>query len=493
MPSRVFLLLIALATTVNAIPPGWSPPFFFLTNNNASQSSIAVDSTGGVHIAFSAYKATSPAPVYYAYCPSSCTSASRFTVASFGDVGDSGGHVSLALDGGGHPRVMYFNTTVLGIGSFVYAECNASCTNGANWTQVTLPVGMAPDSNHYFALDPQGRPRFLYTDSGNNHPGHNGLFYAFCDSACTSLSNWFEGQIDPSQSFQVWSLVFNSGGAPRAALTDYASTNVLGFAQCDANCADANNWSAGYPYSPGAAGIPPAVLRLDTNNRPRLAFYSSTDNKTYYAFCNAACTSVSNWTRIDPGFPTYTGQRQDMLLNAQNRPQLALRKGDLSEVLAYATCTANCESVTGTWQIQTLETGNDIDLTNPIAPPPPCTLSAWYAGDYPAIAVDGSGSAKIAYDAHHDHGGFGGGCTAAEDIRLTRYTQQSIGVRGDANGDGSLTVADIFYLINNLFAGGPPPGSTCSGDANGDGITNVADIFYVINNLFAGGPAPAGC
>ncbi len=58
----------------------------------------------------------------------------------------------------------------------------------------------------------------------------------------------------------------------------------------------------------------------------------------------------------------------------------------------------------------------------------------------------------------------------------------------DANGDGQTTVADIFYLINYLFAGGPPP--VGSGDANGDGQTTVADIFYLINYLFAGGPAP---
>ena len=60
-------------------------------------------------------------------------------------------------------------------------------------------------------------------------------------------------------------------------------------------------------------------------------------------------------------------------------------------------------------------------------------------------------------------------------------------VKGDANGDGLVNVADVFYLINNLFAGGPGP---VSGDANGDGVVNVADIFYLINFLFAGGPAP---
>jgi len=62
------------------------------------------------------------------------------------------------------------------------------------------------------------------------------------------------------------------------------------------------------------------------------------------------------------------------------------------------------------------------------------------------------------------------------------------GVRGDANGDGAITAADIFYLINHLFAGGPAP--IGPGDANGDSAVTAADIFYLINFLFAGGPPP---
>jgi Carbohydrate binding domain len=30
-------------------------------------------------------------------------------------------------------------------------------------------------------------------------------------------------------------------------------------------------------------------------------------------------------------------------------------------------------------------------------------------------------------------------------------------LRGDANGDGNVDVADVFYMINYLFASGPPP------------------------------------
>ncbi len=62
------------------------------------------------------------------------------------------------------------------------------------------------------------------------------------------------------------------------------------------------------------------------------------------------------------------------------------------------------------------------------------------------------------------------------------------GVKGDANGDGQVTVTDVFYLINFLFTNGPAPIGPA--DVNGDGQVTVTDIFYLINYLFAGGPPP---
>ena len=64
-------------------------------------------------------------------------------------------------------------------------------------------------------------------------------------------------------------------------------------------------------------------------------------------------------------------------------------------------------------------------------------------------------------------------------------------LRGDATGDGSLSISDVFYLVNNLFAGGPPPPSVCVGDANDDGHVDIGDVFFLVNYLFAGGPAPS--
>lgn len=65
-------------------------------------------------------------------------------------------------------------------------------------------------------------------------------------------------------------------------------------------------------------------------------------------------------------------------------------------------------------------------------------------------------------------------------------------VRGDANGDGVINVADIVYLVNFLYRGGDPPVPMEAGDANCDAIVNVADVVYLVNYLYRGGDPP-GC
>jgi hypothetical protein len=66
---------------------------------------------------------------------------------------------------------------------------------------------------------------------------------------------------------------------------------------------------------------------------------------------------------------------------------------------------------------------------------------------------------------------------------------------GDANDDGDVNVADVVYLINYIFKGGPEPvPQLCVGDVNDDGDVNVADCVYLISYIFKGGPEPIeGC
>ncbi|KPL03275.1 MAG: hypothetical protein AMJ73_07475, partial [candidate division Zixibacteria bacterium SM1_73] len=63
-------------------------------------------------------------------------------------------------------------------------------------------------------------------------------------------------------------------------------------------------------------------------------------------------------------------------------------------------------------------------------------------------------------------------------------------LRGDVNGDGVINSADVAYLINYLFKGGPAPEPLEIGNTNCDEVVNSTDVVYLINYLFKGGPPP---
>ena len=67
------------------------------------------------------------------------------------------------------------------------------------------------------------------------------------------------------------------------------------------------------------------------------------------------------------------------------------------------------------------------------------------------------------------------------------------GRRGDVNGSGSIDVADLTYLVDYLFGGGPPPPCLLEGDVNGSGGIDVSDLTYLVDYLFGGGPPPVDC
>jgi len=63
-------------------------------------------------------------------------------------------------------------------------------------------------------------------------------------------------------------------------------------------------------------------------------------------------------------------------------------------------------------------------------------------------------------------------------------------MHGDANGDGIIDLADVLYLINYLYKGGPAPDPLEAGDADCDGMVDLEDVLYLINYLYKGGTPP---
>jgi len=61
---------------------------------------------------------------------------------------------------------------------------------------------------------------------------------------------------------------------------------------------------------------------------------------------------------------------------------------------------------------------------------------------------------------------------------------------GDANGDGSLDVADPVFILVFLFAAGAPPPCENTANADGEDDINVTDAVFILNFLFASGPSP---
>ena len=63
-------------------------------------------------------------------------------------------------------------------------------------------------------------------------------------------------------------------------------------------------------------------------------------------------------------------------------------------------------------------------------------------------------------------------------------------IRGDANDDGGVNIADGIWILNELFRDGAPSPCQSAADANGDLGVSIADATYIFSYRFAGGDEP---
>ncbi|MDF1545500.1 MAG: M28 family peptidase [bacterium] len=69
-----------------------------------------------------------------------------------------------------------------------------------------------------------------------------------------------------------------------------------------------------------------------------------------------------------------------------------------------------------------------------------------------------------------------------------------IETNGDVNGSGMVDISDLVYLVDFMFAFGPPPVSVNGADVDGSCAIDVSDITYFVEYLFLAGPPPmTGC
>jgi hypothetical protein len=377
-------------------------------------TSQAVDSNGGIHVAYAIYSGTNAQgekPALYAYCADRCDQKGNW---SFTTLGTDVQEVRLALDPAGHPRLLLFGPVADPVWPrmrYQYAACDSACVNSSSWTVATIATPIEPtatreyNNNRYFALDKQGRPAFIYTDTNqNNHPG---TFYMSCQTNCVDVSQWTETTLTTGALFDKPSLAFSPTGQPRLAfgLFDEQDNLLLAYAQCDSQCTDGANWS-GVVLST-IHGTAMFSLQVDSSGIPRMGFYSGSygyqpfeSQVLYYLWCDFGCTtSAENWYLSSLGLPSGTGDGIDFVMDASNHPRMSFENA--GQGLGYAWCDSNCESGSAAWQSREIESQAALADNYEVLPVHRCSVSTWFNGQRTSLALDPAGNPRISYDAQH--------------------------------------------------------------------------------------------
>jgi hypothetical protein len=90
------------------------------------------------------------------------------------------------------------------------------------------------------------------------------------------------------------------------------------------------------------------------------------------------------------------------------------------------------------------------------------------------------GGRELAFDAGY----------AAFQPRVQAGVWQS-GLCGDIDGNGiAVDIADLVYLVDYMFTGGPPPTNMDAANVDGMNGIDISDLVYLVDYMFNLGPGP---
>ncbi|MBC8077157.1 MAG: hypothetical protein H7Y32_13860, partial [Chloroflexales bacterium] len=352
---------------------------------------------------------------YYAYCGAgtvACADPSKWNTLVQIDTQVNEVQVQVTTDG--RPRLLIRRNGKRGY-EYDYWACEAQCGDGQNWSGlfVTEAAGVEMRNAYMpqrsFALDSQGRPRFVWSNGWGNSRSH-GVYYAFCDEAdCTQPDTWQHLQLavrdDKTTTADYATLVFD-GDKPRLVTRiNYSGLPVETlYYDCDGDCSQRYNWAYSVlPHPDGNKQWASWDLALDKDGRPRIALYEpasidiTVGGKLFYAWCDTNCRfgdDAFQMVQVAGG----EGQSVDLAIDPNGRTHMVYDAGQRG-ILGQMWCDTNCTSAES-WQRRILETSEQ--LTQDLAPASPLSCDqqerVWFDA-IPQVAFDAQGKLVVAYDA----------------------------------------------------------------------------------------------
>lgn len=400
--------------------------------DNTSAPTIEIDGSGGIHTIYPAYAVGG---AYYAYCPADCAGENAVKVVRF-DTEGTVANAMLALDAEGKPQVLFSTFSRV-----YYGACTGDCTTPGGWTVKPI-VEHGSDkevTGEAFALDPQGRPRFLmhtyvaYLGIGQK-PYQTEL--VSCDDDCTSGSSWKASAIG-TDNFESSQLRYDTEGRAHVATVarvkgeDGSEQLVGAYQYCAANCDKPESWTGpvlGTAFTDHLAAIeikPQISMALTKAGQPRILFLLKDDagkKKVVYYECNENCTSGDTWTAIAVDDHDQLDSGFDLALDKDDHPRVAFT---LNFNIGIWRCDQpSCTAEGSQWDLTVVEKGSDMP-PDTIFLEPNCTVGAWFLHD-PSIALTPAGQPRVGYQARDISGGWKNpdptkpGCTAGTDMTWSR-------------------------------------------------------------------------
>jgi hypothetical protein len=407
-----------------------------------------VDGDNGVHLVYVYTEAlvgpdpdgdSNPTAAVYRYCQSECDTLQNWSSVT---LAESVSEAQVAVTPDGHPRLLLLVRALEGsrrADRYLFAACNQGCTHRNGWQIspiVTVPNDLSwrwiDDPNdlemgarealprRYFALDPAGRPRFVYYHYNTEQDEAGvGAYYAACDQSCTQAGSWTHTRITEVTDWSgtlEWEvlekpmLTFAPDGSPRI-LAQVLPLGILRFTglyyvACDGGCNDGSNW---YKVQLGNGDDASGEwdLAVDSTGRGHMILAHWWLDGFQYAWCDADCYDFANWqfiqvsseggSELEVGLP-------DLEVDAQGRPRVAFKSSNYDETgnnalnsLSYLWCNTACRSTDAQWQTAHIESHPHLNAAWQGSIPPACAEGRWHRMA-PSLALGATGTVQIAGD-----------------------------------------------------------------------------------------------